>query len=708
VQTGLWSVEVFIEDPIPDIPPVSSTSGFLLPPAIGRKEKGAGPESAAPQVGHWTSSGDSNAPQEQDGNNLSSSKDRPALSISTDEPPGPETSVSTISRLIRMDDLKDYPTRKMWAIKFIITVVTMATVVMSAVAECVRHTFALQAQEAGEQHESLAELEAAVWSRWAPWRWWVLYEVKSLANSTSSGAVVIYIALLGIGCRKVRRHVFICTVLGSGLSFWGLQLAARSLGTTEYEVTAKIMKAASYGAALFGWFVVLPLVYLKTVKKLRRGWIFPLAVFNLLLALAALIADRVFHFMYLQVVLLGAKCLELVVAIPEGAFHDLGHMLALMSFFIAYPIGLIWAWRQMQQQSLLDSTGQTFVITTFTLGAKAHVYFIARGSVTHHQRSVVVFPMQLLEHFWTKCVLAATPVMSLDFLGASLVAAGSLGLQSTQHGRKAARFLLTPLVRRSTQLKFLLGELLLVDQPAWKALMLIEHEVFRANHNVFANLLATMAAALVVVLQWMLESGGASLQLAFNLGRGSKEHFIVAWGLQFVLHSAIAFAASRSRSSYVASVQRHFHENVQIDGEAPGHPEANPSRPTGPKHARTLQDFSEPQLTTPTGESVQQFSLTFPSESSKASQQGPARQPKRTHLERYIRESSKSLFHERFETFKQLSPTRPAFLMDPNTYPWSFHNTLIARYFGYFVASSVFIITQTLYMLALTTELIGD
>jgi len=557
--------------------------------------------------------------------------------------------------------------------------------------------------------------------------------VKSLLNCLSCGCVVLFVACFGLGCTVVRRRTLALAMAGSGLAYWGFQLAARAVGGHEDgRLLAKVLKSLSYFVACVGWFAVLPWLYRRVARQLARGCLFPLVLVNLVASLAALIANRVFNLWWPQLVLMAMKVLELIVAIYEQSFHDLGHVLALMSFFAAYPIALIWCWRQLEQQSFLGSTAQTLVVTVFTLIGKAHMYFIARGSVTHHQRSVVIFPLQFLEHFWTKCLLASTPAFSLDFIGASLVQSASLLLQSTQHGRQLARFILTPFLLRSVMLRVMLGEVLLLNQPAWKALMLIEHEVFRASHNVFADICATSAAGLLMFLQGLLVSR-CGLEPAFALGQGSTPLFAAAWAYLLVLHVLIAYCASWSRAGYVARVKERFHtieasgdaalevdpvayvtqsralepDEADGDGRRICHTLTPPSAPPSAMATRLRISGSFAFGKLPSGRSLPGASLLERS-------CGPVvriferMEEEGGSLERYIRDSCSGRFHARFEAFRELSPQRPALLMDPGTHASSFHNILFARFFGFFAVSAVFVITQTLYMIAVTADLIDD
>mmetsp|Transcript_59385 Transcript_59385/g.133832 ORF Transcript_59385/g.133832 Transcript_59385/m.133832 type:complete len:740 (-) Transcript_59385:162-2381(-) len=626
------------------------------------------------------------------------------------------TAMASARQLVLLPDLADYPVSKMRTYKFLILVVALAITLLSGTAECVRHTYAKKAIEAGESFDSLAALEARVWSHWAPTRLWVMYESKSLANSICGGAMVIWISRFGLGISGRGGHsTFVAVVCIGGTFMWGFQLAARSFDSEENEVAVKVLKILSYVVATFYWFAALPLICWRETWRLKFGTMFPLAVLDIFLSAVALISNRVYGVLYPQIALFATKVLELILALSDFTFHDLGHLLALTSFFAAYPVGLIWVWRMLGDMPL-GSTAQTMIITTFTFVGKTHMDVMARGAVTYHQRSIVMFPVQLLEHFWTKCLIASTPMLSLDFFGASLVETASLYLQCTHHGRQATRRLLAPFLERSDGLRLVLAETLHLDQPAWKVLLLIEHEVFIATHNIFADISAICMSAVLITWQWILVTY-LGFEATFAVAEVSAVRTKFGWLYLVLLHVIVAWAASCSTVKYVTKVQGQFQESRAEDPRSPEvdpitylaelanshvsvlrrNESFGPNLAQSPRTAMQRSNMARAELDVPV---YQRFKdSTIGAILRRIESEGG-------HLEKYISLSVHKHFHSRFSAFRQLTPQSPALLMDPRTLPATFHNTLMARFIGFFVVTTIFITSQTLYMLAPTAELV--
>eukprot|EP00927_Polykrikos_kofoidii_P071898 TRINITY_DN68095_c0_g1_i1.p1 TRINITY_DN68095_c0_g1~~TRINITY_DN68095_c0_g1_i1.p1 ORF type:complete len:785 (+),score=61.25 TRINITY_DN68095_c0_g1_i1:56-2410(+) len=669
---------------------------------------------------------------------------------------------------------RDFSNRSLLAYKGALVVVTLVCVCWSTLAECICGTYTkLALAKKPEQSTSIPfATESEVWTNIAPLWAIAFYEVKSLANSLSVSAVVIYVHVLSLGVCVVPRREFVTFVTFAGVSSWGFQVAARHAGNIRLPATSAILETLSYVLAYVGWFMPLSISHPNLTKRLARGPLFPLVLLNIVCTLVAVILDRVLGFrqVWPKLILLILKSLEVLVALVCVHFHSIASCFAIMSYFTIYPLSLSWAFRQLIDTWELTSTTTAILISSFSLVCALYLKILAGGAVTPHQATLIIFPMQLLEHLWTKSLLARTLLFSPDFFGTSIAQYASVFLIRTQHGRQIMRRLLRPVLTRSPILRLVLAELLVIDQPAWKAVLLVEHKAFLASHGCAADLLATLAVGLLTAQQWLLEATGFA-DPAFNVGQrmnGSKMLFAVAWVYLLLLSAVVSFVSSATTVSYLTHLQdqyfriressptakevaplaginaiplgrpkrlstfdeRDFHtlrcmdENLRIeqsegceDGEdkTRDHVSSPQSVPHGSSsNARSSSCESSKSNVGDCGHWDHLPSRVFPQKSTILSHNAWSRlheslmrfMSDSTRLESYLQQAVSEEYYERFEAFT-ITAEAPALLLEKNVEANSLHNICIVRYFGFFAVASVYIVTQMLYQLS-AAELVSE
>eukprot|EP00927_Polykrikos_kofoidii_P045547 TRINITY_DN3955_c0_g1_i4.p1 TRINITY_DN3955_c0_g1~~TRINITY_DN3955_c0_g1_i4.p1 ORF type:complete len:857 (+),score=95.49 TRINITY_DN3955_c0_g1_i4:80-2650(+) len=712
--------------------------------------------------------------------------------------------------------------------KVALLLATLVCVVLSITAECILYTSAMDAHNAAKENKkfsSMRVLEAKVWKDGLTVIEIFVYEAKSLCNSISTSATLMYVLAFGLGLCHFRKERLFMSMIAVGSITWALQTSARlsSDALVANIPVAGILKTGSYVTAYVGWFLLIPISNAKLTSSLARGALLPLVIGNTLFAFFLVVLERVFYTssVWPKLIFITSKFLELVVAVVQERFHSVASCGAIMSMYLLYPVGLVWIWRHTQQNFDLGITFRTSIISFLSLLCSVHLRIMAAGAVTPHNAAVLLFPFQLLEHILTKYCLASSMALEVDFICASFAQYVSLFFMSTQYGRQVLRWLLRPLLEHSPALRDFLGELILIDQRPEKALMLIEINVIRSANACTADFIATCVWGVVFVLQTFLPVA------AFNVGLDTSWwKFGVAWGYLIILSAIVSFFATSTFIAYLERVKRNFSD---IEAQGPEEGDILPGVTETPSKLRrdntlgiktSSKSSQKATATTLTSrcssvsnscpsrsdvlgntsvsrstalersgfnanleESVRatppQFDVALSSDcsanpvddaatrdvehcetrstplamsqfesfhgmatsgcpatseievSDKENRSGegdrgdslvaatdePTTNYSRnifriiptgpTRLDRYMEEARTQNYHERFEPVSELTHERPAILMGESIHPRTLHNCFLARYFGFFLAASAFTVTQMMYDLSLTQQLVG-
>eukprot|EP00927_Polykrikos_kofoidii_P045545 TRINITY_DN3955_c0_g1_i2.p1 TRINITY_DN3955_c0_g1~~TRINITY_DN3955_c0_g1_i2.p1 ORF type:complete len:887 (+),score=81.80 TRINITY_DN3955_c0_g1_i2:80-2740(+) len=449
--------------------------------------------------------------------------------------------------------------------KVALLLATLVCVVLSITAECILYTSAMDAHNAAKENKkfsSMRVLEAKVWKDGLTVIEIFVYEAKSLCNSISTSATLMYVLAFGLGLCHFRKERLFMSMIAVGSITWALQTSARlsSDALVANIPVAGILKTGSYVTAYVGWFLLIPISNAKLTSSLARGALLPLVIGNTLFAFFLVVLERVFYTssVWPKLIFITSKFLELVVAVVQERFHSVASCGAIMSMYLLYPLGSAWIWRSTQQNCDLSITFRTSIISFLSLLCSVHLRIMAAGAVTPHTATVLLFPLQLLEHILTKYCLASSMALEVDFICASFAQYVSLFFMSTQYGRQVLRWLLRPLWEHSPTLRHYLGELIMIDQPAWKALMLVEIKVIRSANECTADFVATCVWGAVFVQQTVLQDLGVGLP-AFNVGLDTSWwKFGVAWGYLFILSAIVSFFAPGTLIAYLERVKRRY------------------------------------------------------------------------------------------------------------------------------------------------------
>jgi len=220
----------------------------------------------------------------------------------------------------------------------------------------------------------------------------------------------------------------------------------------------------------------------------------------------------------MMVVYLLLVILQLPIALSERCYHDLGHILTVASCMLEVPPGLTVIPRLLMKLGPALSVS-TIPAVTFVFGTFAEI--IAGGALTWHQCPLVLFPFQFGNQFWSKLIVSRTP-WSAQFFIASLL---QQVIKYIQTGSILWRLLRTmvipllPVIQQCPRLYGFLADFLLIDQPVWKALMIVEKRCIINSHMLFGDSIATTLLFMVAACEHIIDQA-TSYKPPFSTEKG--------------------------------------------------------------------------------------------------------------------------------------------------------------------------------------------
>jgi len=208
---------------------------------------------------------------------------------------------------------------------------------------------------------------------------------------------------------------------------------------------------------------------------------------------------------------------------------------------------------------------------------------------------------------------------------------------------------LLPVLQKCSRLCAILADALLIDQPVWKALMIIEKRCIISAHMLYAGSMATTLLFMLAVFQHITHHT-TSLKAPFSTER---EHFIMTiWGFVYlsVITKLTDVLARHRTERYMETLRSRY---VDMCNTTPNSYDVDPL--DTPLHGLLFDRSSTIHVA-----SHRRFSTESKSEAYQA-----IRQSHKSKLVMYILESAQSCHHERFETTEVLSAQKRALLLNP-------------------------------------------